>query len=117
MSIFFSRTAVVVGSALFLFVSFAAAQDTKDDDRAKEVYGQFIKAVQAKDLDAMMKVVDVPWMDFNLATQVGPLKNKKELRKSLKDWVGLNYRENKGKIEVLTYAQFRGMLKNGSNSE
>jgi len=46
-----------------LFVAFTAptfAAD-KDEDKAKEVSGAFWKAIAAKDIDAVMKTVDVPF--------------------------------------------------------
>jgi len=43
-----------VGSSLSL------AAD-KPEDQAREVVGQFVKAVKAKDVDAVMKVAGVPW--------------------------------------------------------
>jgi hypothetical protein len=41
--------------------STAAAAD-KDEDKAKEATLAFLKAVKAKDLDAVMKTVDVPFL-------------------------------------------------------
>lgn len=54
--------------ALPLFVIIAvplvalAAAD-KVDDQVKKVVDQFAAAVKAEDVDAVMKVVDVPWFD------------------------------------------------------
>jgi hypothetical protein len=41
--------------------SLASAAD-KDEDKAKEAALAFLKAVKAKDLDAVMKTVDVPFL-------------------------------------------------------
>jgi hypothetical protein len=47
-----------------VFVVFAAPMYAaeKDDDKAKEVAAAFLKALKAKDLDALMKTVDVPFI-------------------------------------------------------
>src|SRR5438067_5607220 len=46
---------------LALAASTLSAAD-KDEDKAKEVTAAFLKAVKAKDLDAVMKTVDVPFL-------------------------------------------------------
>jgi len=47
-----------------LFVVFASPSyaEDKDEDKAKEVATAFLKAVDAKDIDAVMKTVDVPFV-------------------------------------------------------
>ena len=52
-----SSIAVLV---LWVGSSLSLAAD-KPEDQAKEVVGQFVKAVKAKDVDAVMKVAGVPW--------------------------------------------------------
>jgi hypothetical protein len=47
--------------ALFAFATPAFGAD-KDSDKAKEVTLAFLKALKAKDLDAVMKTVDVPFL-------------------------------------------------------
>ena len=48
---------------LALAASTLSAAD-KDEDKAKEVTVAFLKAVKAKDLDAVMKTVDVPFPKY-----------------------------------------------------
>jgi hypothetical protein len=48
--------------ALLAFTSATAVAADKDEDKAKEVTLAFLKAVKAKDLDALMKTVDVPFL-------------------------------------------------------
>lgn len=51
--------------AAVLFFSFSGAVASgadKDEDKAKEVTVAFLKALKAKDLDAIMKTVDVPFL-------------------------------------------------------
>jgi len=68
--------------AVALLLAFAAASVSaadKDEDKAKEVTLAFLKAVKAKDLDAVMKTVDVPYLndekgDFKVIEKVEDLK-------------------------------------------
>src|SRR5262245_26869177 len=39
----------------------------KDEDKAKEIAVAFLKAVKAKDIDALMKTVDVPFLMIDKA--------------------------------------------------
>lgn len=55
------RSLAVVLLAGCTFGLTSAAADT-DEDQAKEVAVAFMKAVRAKDLDAIMKTVDYPFM-------------------------------------------------------
>ena len=48
-------------TTLLAFAAPAAAAD-KDEDKAREAAVAFMKAVKAKDLDAVMKTVDVPFL-------------------------------------------------------
>jgi hypothetical protein len=48
-----------------LLVASPAFAADKDEDKAKAVVGEFLKAVKDKDVDAVMKTVDVPFvLDF-----------------------------------------------------
>lgn len=52
-------------AALVALVAFAAAPvraADKDEDKAKEAALAFFKALKAKDIDALMKTVDVPFL-------------------------------------------------------
>jgi hypothetical protein len=46
---------------LFAVISTLAYGADKDEDKAKEMVAVFIKALKAKDIDAVMKTVDVPF--------------------------------------------------------
>jgi hypothetical protein len=59
-------------------IAATVAQADKDDARAREAVEQFIKAALARDLDGVMKHVDVPWCQD--ARRI--VKDKEELRKA-----------------------------------
>jgi hypothetical protein len=67
---------------LALAGSLAAAAD-KDEDRAKEAALAFLKAVKAKDLDAVMKTVDTP---FLFEGKGEPIAKADELRETMKSF-------------------------------
>src|SRR5262245_21257945 len=68
-------------AVLVLFVgSGVALAADKAEDQAKEVVGEFVKAVKAKDLDEVMKVAGVPWF----ADGKHVIKDADELKKYLK---------------------------------
>src|SRR5262245_17011447 len=46
-----------------LAVGLVSGAADKDEDKAKEAAVAFLKAVKAKDLDAVMKAVDVPYLN------------------------------------------------------
>jgi hypothetical protein len=52
---------LIAGVFIIFAASHARAAD-KDEDKAKEVTLSFLKAVKAKDLDAVMKSVDAPFV-------------------------------------------------------
>jgi hypothetical protein len=101
---------LVLGVVLSLSASSVAAQDKKADDKAKEIHGQFVKAIKAKDLDGMMKLVDVPWIGFSKEV----IKDEKDLKKALKGF--LDSIEDPAMVkadikEILSYAKFREKFK------
>src|SRR5471030_1965343 len=101
---------MVLGLVLSLSGSAVAAQDKKTDDKAKEIHGQFVKAIKAKDLDGMMKLVDVPWIGFSKEV----IRDEKDLKKALKGF--LDSIEDPAKVkadikEVLSYPKFREKFK------
>jgi hypothetical protein len=58
-------------AALFfvgLLLPLVAAADQADDKKVKQAAVAFMKAVKAKDIDAVMKTVDVPFMTTERAT-------------------------------------------------
>jgi hypothetical protein len=96
---------LVLGVVLSLSASSVAAQDNKADDKAKEIHGQFVKAIKAKDLDGMMKLVDVPWIGFSKEV----IRDEKVLKKALKDFLDSIEAPSKVKAdikEVLSYPKF-----------
>jgi hypothetical protein len=52
---------LAIGVVLALLTPSASAAD-KDEEKAKEVTLAFLKAVKAKDIDAIMKTVDAPFV-------------------------------------------------------
>ena len=54
------KTKVLLACLALAFAPAVRAAD-KDDEKAKEVTAAFLKAVKAKDIDALMKTVDVPF--------------------------------------------------------
>ena len=64
-----------------VFLASPARAADKDEEKAKEVTLAFLKAVKAKDLDAVMKTVDVPFFlgpggDEELITKTDDLRAK-----------------------------------------
>ena len=49
-------------AVLLAFAASPALAADKDEDKAKEVAVAFLKALKAKDLDAILKTVDVPFL-------------------------------------------------------
>jgi hypothetical protein len=88
----------------------AVAADADADKQAKEIYGQLFKAIKAKDLDGVMKLVDVPW--FGLGK--GVVKDEKEVKKRFKEFLDNLKDTSELKVdikEVMSYAQFREKYK------
>ncbi len=78
---------------LVLALALAAFAEDKTDEQAKEAANQFMKAVKARDIDAVMKTVQVPW--FHNGKKV--IKERDELKQEFgklfekRDFAGLNY--------------------------
>ncbi|AMV23746.1 hypothetical protein VT84_04990 [Gemmata sp. SH-PL17] len=72
--------------AVALLVAFAAPVSAadKDEEKVKDVSLAFLKAVKAKDLDAVMKTVDVP---FILDGKSEPITKPEELKDALKPFL------------------------------
>jgi hypothetical protein len=109
MSKFVCSFGLVLGVFLSLSASSVAVQDQKAE-KAKEIHGQFVKAIKAKDLDGMMKLVDVPRIGFSKEV----IRDEKDLKKALKSF--LDSIEDPAKVkadikEVLSYATFREKFK------
>jgi hypothetical protein len=82
------------------------------DDKAKEVYGQFLKSIKANDFEGMMKIVDVPWLDTTLPI----IRDEKVLRKQFKELLDDDKELAKVKFsldvkEILSYDRFRKRFK------
>jgi hypothetical protein len=110
MSAFFRHVLMVTGSTL-LHVSAAAAQDAKADALAREINGKFVLAIEARDADAMMKLVRVPW--FGLGQEI-VIRDEKQLRATFKKVLDgfKGFRpKSKDADEVLSYAKFNEKYK------
>jgi hypothetical protein len=97
--------------ALLAFTSAPAIATDKDEDKAKEVAVAFLKAVKAKDLDAVMKTVDVPFA-FDLGRKSEPVTKPAELRDTMNKFLG-NVTPDKVPTEVgkiLNMAAVRELL-------
>jgi DNA polymerase III delta prime subunit len=98
-----------LGTACLIIVAAAGpavAADADTDKQAKEIYGQLFKAIKAKDLDGVMKLVDVPW--FGLGKDV--VKDEEEVKKRFKEFLDRIKDTSELKVdikEVMSYAQFR----------
>jgi hypothetical protein len=53
---------LLTAAVLMVFAASPAFAEDKNEDKAKEVSLAFLKALKAKDLDAVMKTVDVPFL-------------------------------------------------------
>lgn len=71
------RSALVL---LAIVVTSLPAAD-KAEDQAKKVVGEFVTAVRGKDIDGLMKVVDVPW--FHDGKKV--IRERDELKKEFQE--------------------------------
>ena len=92
----------------------ASADDASDDKLAKEIHGQLYKAIKAKELDGVMKLVDVPW--FGLGKEI--VKDEKELKKRFKELLDSikDTSELKSEVkEVLSYSKARDKFKKQKN--
>ena len=99
-----------------------AAADEEDADKlSKEIHGQLYRAIKAKDVDGMMKLVDVPWFgldktvikDGQVAKAV--VKDKKDLKRRFKEFldsIGDTSELNPEIKEVWSCSQYRDELKN-----
>ena len=73
--------------AVALFVAFAASPAVaadKNEDKAKEAGVAFLKAVKAKDVDAVMKLSAAPFAHRE-GGDIGVLKDEAELKKWIKE--------------------------------
>src|SRR4051812_22142867 len=93
--------------ATFLLIS---ADDLKSEPppaAVKETLDAYLKAIAAKDLDAMAKGADVPWLDRDRKL----VHNRAELRKAL-ERVAAQLPPSKGerKLETHSYKKFRDKI-------
>lgn len=78
---------LAVAAFLALVVPLASAQDKdkkSDEDKAKEVALAFLKAVKAKDVDALLKTVDVP---FLMEGKEEPVAKAEDLKEGMKTFL------------------------------
>jgi hypothetical protein len=68
---------------LFIAAPVPATAADKDEDKAKEVVTAFLKAVVAKDADALMKTVDVPFVIELGAPSAKTIEKADELKEGL----------------------------------
>lgn len=83
-----------------------STQDTKADDKAKAVFGSFVKAIKSKDLNGMMKLNAVPWLDSSQKI----IRNEKELKEMFKGFLDEGKEAsfvNSAIKEVVSYSRFR----------
>src|SRR5262245_23789090 len=110
MKTFVSLSLLFVASTLLL-VPGASAGEKKADDQAKEIVGRFFKALAAKDVDASLKLMDVPWFGLFSSDVV---KDRKELKKQWAPFLKEAKFDGEPKLEikeVLTFPQFREKYK------
>lgn len=91
-----------IGAVLFLAVPAALAQD-RAEEAVKQTVTKFMDAVKAKDIDAIMKLVAVPWYHDGkeVTRDLDKLKDHfKEIER--KDFTGLTFQIN----DVFTYPKF-----------
>jgi hypothetical protein len=86
------------------------------DNRAKQTAKQFLQAVKAKDVDAMMKVSGVPWFD---PFEEQLIKDQRQLRRFWTDKLrDFDYSTiSLAGIEAESYGEFRGWSPNTGNDE
>lgn len=101
--------AAIVGFSGLFLPTRIIAQESSAKQKAKDVVGQFLKALQAKDVEQMLKFADVPWLAEN--QQV--VKDAKELRKL---WRGRLEKPKASKeefnvVNALPYSQVKGWIK------
>ena len=68
-----------------LFVVFASPSYAADNDsdKAKEVVEAFLQGLKAKDIDTVMKTVDVPFLLHSSSTDSKPIEKRDELKEVL----------------------------------
>ena len=74
---------VLAVGLLFAFAAAPASAADKNEDKAKEAAVAFLKAVKAKDVDAVMKASAAPFAHRE-GGEIGVLKDEAELKKWLK---------------------------------
>jgi len=99
-------TALIIG----LFPGLIYPGSPKAEDQAKEVVGKFIKAFKAKELDKLLEVVDVPWVDDLAKGEV--IKTKEALKKHLQALLQESKPENLGEVlRVVAFSKLRDKIK------
>src|SRR5262245_63516376 len=100
---------LVLAGGLLHFVIPAAFGGEKADESAKELTGRFLKAINAKDVDALMKVIDVPWYDDN---EQKLIRTRDELKKALKKVLDETDSPVEGETikTIMTYEKARVMI-------
>jgi len=101
---------VVVGAGLAGMAGLRAAGDKADKrkDEAKEVAEKFVKAVGTRDLDAVLRLVDVPFAGSMTKEVRAVLTDKEALKKTLQNYLAKAKAEDKElKVRrIYTYAEF-----------
>jgi hypothetical protein len=91
------RTICVFTCFLFLCPPSGAVDETAGDKLAREGYLRYCQAVNKKDLDAIRKIVDVPWRVSGKPI----VKDRSELEKFWKDIL------DSGKFDNLPWTKFK----------
>src|SRR5437763_457288 len=107
----------LLGVALLgaLVVSLARAAD-KDEDKAKEAILAFVKAVNARDVDAMMKLVDVPFVASSKGKNT-VFEKAEDLKADFMRWVGNLPANAKLPDQVIEVRGFEAHLKKAGVEE
>ncbi len=75
------RAVWLVATLIVLSTSQVLIAEDKPDDLAKEVVGQFMKALRGNNLEAVLEAADVPW--FHDGKKI--IKDREELKKEFKE--------------------------------
>src|SRR5262245_38988492 len=98
---------LAASSTGLLFTASGPAGEKKPDEQAKEIVRKFFKALLAKDVNASLKLMDVPWVGLFSKDLV---KDRKELKKQWAQFLKEAKFDEEPKLEireVLTFPKFR----------
>jgi hypothetical protein len=102
-------TRLLAGALLAALVVSSAAAADKDEDKAKEAVLAFVKAVNARDVDAMMKLVDVPFVASSNGKNT-VFEKAEDLKADFMRWVGSLPADAKFPDQVIEVLGFEARL-------